>query len=51
MIFSGHPPTTNGQELLKVLGAPLRKMPLGSAEMANSAWVKAGIRAEYIEAR
>ena len=29
-------------------GAPIRKVPLGSAEMANSAWVKAGIKAEYI---
>ena len=36
---------------MKVLGAPIRKVPLGSAEMANSAWVKAGIKAEYIEAQ
>jgi hypothetical protein len=35
---------------MKVLGAPIRKVPLGSAEMANSAWVKAGIKAEYIQA-
>lgn len=40
------------EELLKVLGPPLKvgKMPTSAAKMANSAWVKMGIKPEYIEA-
>ncbi len=39
------------QELLKALGPPLKvgKMPTSAAKMANSAWVKMGIKPEYIE--
>lgn len=51
MVMAGATPdSVTEKELLKVLGAPMRKVPPGSAEMANSAWVKAGIKAEYIEA-
>lgn len=42
---------STSQELLKALGPPLKvgKMPTSAAQMANSAWVKMGIKPEYIE--
>lgn len=41
------------KELLKALGPPLKvgKMPTSAAQMANSAWVKMGIKPEYIEVK
>ena len=36
---------------MTVLGGPMEGMPVVSAQMSNSAWVRSAIKPEYIEAR
>mmetsp|Transcript_79712 Transcript_79712/g.97556 ORF Transcript_79712/g.97556 Transcript_79712/m.97556 type:complete len:362 (-) Transcript_79712:40-1125(-) len=53
MVTAGATPGSNTEkELLQVLGPPLSsgKVPSTAAQMANSAWVKMGIKPEYVQA-